>query len=142
VIATYVKQNLKAFIDDNLCLWNNDFGPISIINEEFRRIEQNEGIKFVMVEPTVNLSEGKNMSTQFFLDLCLHLTPSTITIDQYDKSAHNFVSWSSCHPPHTGRNIPYSLALRTRTICDCCCCCCFCSIPCQELKAVAMIHCH
>ena len=56
--------------------------------------------------------------TQYFLDLTIHLTPSTIIVDQYDKSCHNFVPWSSCHPHNTKKNIPYALALRSRTLCD------------------------
>ena len=112
-------EHLKAFIDDNICLWDNGLGSIEIINEQFDRIKQEVGVQFIMVESEQNtLSNGETAWTQYFLDLTLHLTANTIIVDQYDKSCHNFVPWNSCHPHNTRKNIPYALALRTRTICD------------------------
>ena len=37
-IAEYTKEHLKAFIDDNAFLWNNDLGSIDKINRQFDRI--------------------------------------------------------------------------------------------------------
>ena len=118
-IAEYTKEHLKAFIDDNAFLWNNDLGSIDKINRQFDRIKEEHGVQFIMVDSEeTRLSNGEIASTQYFLDLTIHLTPSTIIIDQYDKSCHNFVQWSSCHPHNTKKNIPYALALRIRTLCD------------------------
>ena len=72
-----------------------------------------------MVDSEENrLPNGETAATQYFLDLTIHLTPSTIIVDQYDKSCHNFVPWNSSHPHNTKKNIPYALALRIRTLCD------------------------
>ena len=118
-ISTYAKEYLKAFIDDNACLWDNSLGPIDVINQQFERIKNEDGIQFIMVESEENrLPNGQTAKTQYFLDLTIHLTPASIIVDQYDKSCHNFVPWSSCHPHNTKKNIPYALALRTRTLCD------------------------
>ena len=118
-VADYTKEHLKAFIDDNACLWDNNLGSIEIINQQFERIKNEDGVHFIMVNPEENiLTSGQTAATQYFLDLTIHLTSATIIVDQYDKSCHNFVPWSSCHPHNTKKNIPYALALRTRTLCD------------------------
>ena len=118
-IANYTQENLKAFIDDNVCLWNNDLGSIDIINQQFQRVKNEYGVEFIMVESEENrLPNGAIATTQYFLDLTIHLTPTTIIVDQFDKSCHNFVPWNSCHPHNTKKNIPYALALRIRTLCD------------------------
>ena len=118
-IATYTKEHLKAFIDDNAFLWNDNLGSIDIINQQFDWIKAQYGVQFIMVNSEENrLPNGDTAKTQYFLDLTIHLTPSTIIVDQYDKSCHNFVPWNSCHPHNTKKNIPYALALRIRTLCD------------------------
>ena len=61
---------------------------------------------------------GKIGYRQLFLDLDIVIAEKEIVIDMYDKSCHNFVPWQSCHPHTAKKNIPYSLALRIRTICD------------------------
>ena len=71
-----------------------------------------------MTSEETRLQSGQMAQTQYFLDLAIHMTPATIIVDQFDKSCHNFVPWSSCHPHNTKKNIPYSLALRSRTLCD------------------------
>ena len=71
-----------------------------------------------MVEPEKVAVNGVTGSRQLFLDLDICLTGQRIKVDMYDKSAHNFGPWASCHPHNTKKNIPYSLSLRIRTICD------------------------
>ena len=118
-VSTYLVENLRAFIDDNICLWNEALGSIDIVNREFDRIKREEGVEFIMVEPErSNNALGQIIQTQLFLDLTIKLTQDEMNKDIYDKSAHNFVPWASCHPHNTRKNIPYSLALRIRTICD------------------------
>ena len=114
----FVKRFLRAFIDDNISLWDNRIGGIHIINDEFERIRTEEGIHFVLVEPEQVNFNGKIAYRQLFLDLDILVAEKEIIVDMYDKSCHNFVPWQSCHPHTTKKNIPYSLALRIRTICD------------------------
>ena len=49
----FVKKflRLRAFIDDNISLWDNNIGDVSIVNDEFDRIHQEEGIHFILVAP-------------------------------------------------------------------------------------------
>ena len=114
----FVKRFLRAFIDDNISLWDKRIGDISIVNDEFDRLYMEEGIKFVLVQPEQVNYNGTIGFRQFFLDLDILIAGREIIVDMYDKSCHNFVPWQSCHPHSTKKNIPYSLALRIRTICD------------------------
>ena len=108
-----------AFIDDNIILWNNDLGSVSILDEEYDRIHELEGIRFIKVDPTISTNQdGTITESQIFLDLEIKKIGDSIVIDQYDKSCHNFVPWNSCHPHNTRLNIPYNLALRICTLCD------------------------
>ena len=118
VVQLFVIKHLRAFIDDNISLWNNELGQINIVNDEFERIYQEEGIKFVLIPPEISDQNGSTTHRQYFLDLDISISGSKIVIDMFDKSCHNFVPWQSCHPHGTKKNIPYSLALRIRTICD------------------------
>ena len=117
-VQVFVTKFLRAFIDDNICLWKNDIGSIDILNHEFDRIFRQEGIKFEMVEPDLITIDGSLFHRQYFLDLEILLSQGKIVVDMYDKSCHNFVPWHSCHPHGTKKNIPYALALRIQTICD------------------------
>ena len=45
VAQLFVKKFLRAFIDDNISLWDNSIGDISIVNDEFDRINDEQGIK-------------------------------------------------------------------------------------------------
>lgn len=40
VISLYAKDHLKAFIDDNICLWDDSLGSIDVINRQFDRIKK------------------------------------------------------------------------------------------------------
>ena len=117
-VQLFVMKFLRAFIDDNISLWNNDLGDVSIVNDEFDIINHEEGIKFILVPPEIVEKDGIVGFRQYFLDLDIMVSGSNVVIDMYDKSCHNFVPWQSCHPHGTKKNIPYSLALRIRTICD------------------------
>ena len=65
----FVKRFLRAFIDDNISLWDKRIGDISIVNDEFDRLYMEEGIKFVLVQPEQVNYNGTIGFRQFFLDL-------------------------------------------------------------------------
>ena len=54
-----------------------------------------------------------------FLDTSLSIRNSRISVDLYRKPSDRcaYLLPSSCHPPHTTKNIPFSLALRIVRIC-------------------------
>ena len=55
-----------------------------------------------------------------FLDVSVSLDNDKIVTDVYTKPTdkHQYLLHSSCHPIHTKRAIPFSLALRLRRICS------------------------
>ena len=55
-----------------------------------------------------------------FLDVLIKLKDGILHTDLYTKptDTFNYLHWSSCHPYHTKRSIPYSLAFRLIRICS------------------------
>ena len=55
-----------------------------------------------------------------FLDVQVHLDNSLIETDLHTEPTdkHQYLLKTSCHPAHTKRTIPFSLALRLRRICS------------------------
>ena len=71
------------------------------------------------IHPTIKFThEYSNSSNQSlpFLDVQVHLNNNQIQTDLHTKPTdkHQYLLKSSCHPAHTKRNIPFSLALRLR----------------------------
>ena len=75
------------------------------------------------IHPTIKFThEYSNSSNQSlpFLDVQVHLNNGQIQTDLHTKPTdkHQYLLKSSCHPAHTKRIIPFSLALRLRRICS------------------------
>ena len=75
------------------------------------------------IHPTIKFThEYSNSSNQSlpFLDVQVHLNNNQIQTDLHTKPTdkHQYLLKSSCHPAHTKRTIPFSLALRLRRICS------------------------
>ena len=53
------------------------------------------------------------------MDVSVITENGKLICDLYTKptDSHLYLRWSSCHPVHTKKNLPYSLALRIRRIC-------------------------
>ena len=58
--------------------------------------------------------------TLSFLDLCLSISDARITTTIHYKptDTHNYLDYSSSHPPHRKKAIPYGQFLRLRRICS------------------------
>ena len=72
------------------------------------------------IHPTVNCSCDYSFTSIPFLDVNFSLHNGKIVTDLYTKPADKpqYLLHSSCHPIHTKRAIPFSLALRLRRICS------------------------
>ena len=75
------------------------------------------------IHPTIKFKhEFSNSSHQSlpFLDVQVHLDNSLIETDLHTEPTdkHQYLLKISCHPAHTKRTIPFSLALRLRRICS------------------------
>ena len=75
------------------------------------------------IHPTIKFTHEYSSSrnqTLPFLDVQVHLHNNEIQTDLHTKPTdkHQYLLKSSCHPNHTKRTIPFSLALRLRRICS------------------------
>ena len=55
-----------------------------------------------------------------FLDVMVSISDGGLQTDLYSKptDSHQFLHWTSCHPKHTKRSLPYGLAFRLNRICS------------------------
>ena len=72
------------------------------------------------LHPTIKFTCSHSLTNIPFLDVMVSLKDGLIETDLYTKPTdkHQYLLISSCHPTHTKRSIPYSLALRLRRICS------------------------
>ena len=72
------------------------------------------------IHPTIKFTSNYSFTSIPFLDVNVSLINGKITTDLYTKPTdkHQYLLQSSCHPKHTKRAIPFSLALRLRRICS------------------------
>ena len=69
---------------------------------------------------TIKFTCSHSPSNVPFLDVMVSVKDGSIETDLYTKPTdkHQYLLVSSCHPQHTKRAIPFSLALRLRPICS------------------------
>ena len=69
---------------------------------------------------TIKFTSSHSPSSIPFLDVMVSVKDGSIETDLYTKRTdkHQYLLVSSCHPQHTKRAIPLSLALRLRRICS------------------------
>ena len=72
------------------------------------------------IHPTIKFTSNCTFTSIPFLDVNVSLINGKITTDLDTKPTdkHQYLLQSSCHPKHTKRAIPFSLALRLRRICS------------------------
>ena len=72
------------------------------------------------IHPTIQFTSNYSFTSIPFLDVNVSLINGKLTTDLYTKPTdkHQYLLQSSCHPKHTKRAIPFSLALRLRRICS------------------------
>ncbi|XP_067048949.1 uncharacterized protein [Acropora muricata] len=98
------------FIDDIFLIWKGD--KDSLI--DFLDYLNN-------VAPSIKFTHEISTDSVNFLDTTvLKDGQGYINSDVYQKptDTHPYLHWTSAHPPHLKRSIPYSQALRLRRICS------------------------
>ena len=70
--------------------------------------------------PTIKFTFEYSLTKINFLDVAILKNENRLETDLYTKptDAHQYLYWTSCHPPHIRTNLPYSLAYRLRRICS------------------------
>ena len=99
-----------CFIDDIFLIWKSD--QDSLIN--FINYLNN-------VVPSIKFTHEISVhSVNFLGTTVLKDNQGNISTDVYQKptDTHPYLHWTSAHPPHLKRSIPYSQALRLRRICS------------------------
>ena len=98
------------FIDDIFLIWKSD--QDSLINFINYLNSVASSIKFT--------HEISAHSVNFLDTTVLKDNQGNISTDVYQKptDTHPYLHWTSAHPPHLKRSIPYSQALRLRRICS------------------------
>ena len=97
------------YIDDIFAIWEHDQEALNIFLKEINHLHPT--IKFTMEVSTKCVS---------FLDTTVILAGGILHTDLYTKPTdmHQYLSPNSCHPKHCTTSIPYSQALRLRSICS------------------------
>ena len=97
------------FIDDIFMIWTHSLDDLQTFTTYLNNIH-----------PTIKFTSNHSFTSIPFLDVSVSLCNGTITTDLYTKPTdkHQYLLQSSCHPKHTKRAIPFSLALRLRHICS------------------------
>ena len=97
------------FIDDIFMIWTHSLDDLQTFTTYLNNIH-----------PTIKFTSNYSLTSIPFLDVSVSLYNGTITTDLYTKPTdkHQYLLQSSCHPRHTKRAIPFSLALRLRRICS------------------------
>ena len=97
------------FIDDIFMIWTAGPEKLKVFVDYLNNLHST--IKFTCSHSPSNIP---------FLDVMVLVKDGSIETDLYTKPTdkHQYLLVSSCHPQHTKRAIPFSLALRLRRICS------------------------
>ena len=108
--APFQPHTWLRYIDDIFMIWTEGPDNLKIFIDYLNNIHST--IKFTSSHSSTNIP---------FLDVSVSLTnDGSISTDLYTKPTdkHQHLLYSSCHPSHTKKAIPFSLALRLRRICS------------------------
>ena len=97
------------FIDDIFMIWTAGPEKLKVFVDYLNNLHS-----------TIKFTCSHSPSDIPFLDVMLSVNDGSIETDLYTipTDKHQYLLVSSCHPQHTKRGIPFSLALRLRRICS------------------------
>ena len=107
--APYLPHTWLKFLDNIFVIWTEGSDKLKVFIDYLNNLH-----------PTIKFSCSHSLANIPFLDVMVSLKDGLIQTDLYTKPTdkHQYLLISSCHPTHTKRSIPYSLALRLRCICS------------------------
>ena len=108
--APFQPHTWLRYIDDIFMIWTEGLDKLKIVIDYLNNIH-----------PTIKFTSSHSSTNIPFLDVSVSLTnDGSISTDLYTKPTdkHQHLLYSSCHPLHTKKAIPFSLALRLRRICS------------------------
>ena len=97
------------YIDDIFFIWTH--GPEEL--DRFLEMSNN-------FHPSIKFTSESSTKEVPFLDVMVSISDGVLHTDLYSKptDSHQFLHWTSCHPKHTKRSLPYGLAFRLNRICS------------------------
>lgn len=97
------------YIDDIFMIWTHGQQKL---NEFIEHINS--------FHPTIKFTANSSVKQVPFLDVLVTMDDGILQTDLYSKptDTFNYLHWKSCHPYHTKKSIPYSLAFRLVRICS------------------------
>ena len=107
--ATHSPRVWLRYIDDIFMIWTSGRDTL----ESF--------LTFInSFHPTIKFTNNISPVKLPFLDVMITIVDGFLHTDLYSKptDTFNYLHWTSCHPSHTKRSIPYSLAFRLVRICS------------------------
>ena len=107
--APYLPHTWLRFLDDIFVIWTEGSDKLKVFVDYLNNLH-----------PTIKFTCSHSLTNIPFLDVMVSLKDGLIQTDLYTKPTdkHQYLLISSCHPTHTKRSFPYSLALRLRRICS------------------------
>ena len=108
--APFQPHTWLRYIDDIFMIWTEGLDNLKIFIGYLNNIH-----------PTIKFTSSHSSTNIPSLDVSVSLTnDGSISTDLYTKPTdkHQHLLYSSCHPLHTKKAIPFSLALRLRRICS------------------------
>ena len=99
----------RRFIDDIFCLWTHGEDELNTFLNYLNNLH-----------PTIKLTCDHSNHSVSFLDTKVILNDGHLTTDLYTKptDTHNYLHFTSAHPPHCTKHGPYSQLLRIKRICS------------------------
>ena len=109
--SSYPKSPLMwiRYIDDIFLIWTHGQEELDRFLEMCNNFHHS--IKFTSESSTTEVP---------FLDVMVSVCDGVLQTDLYSKptDSHQFLHWTSCHPKHTKRSLPYGLGFRLNRICS------------------------
>jgi hypothetical protein len=107
--APFKPHTWWRYIDDIFMIWTEGDDHLNVFINYLNNIH-----------PTIKFTSSHSQTEIPYLDVTVSLHNGNIHTDLYTKPTdkHQHLLYSSCHPYHTKKAIPFSLALRLRRICS------------------------
>ena len=107
--APFQPHTWLRYIDDIFMIWTHGLDNLKLFTDFLNNIH-----------PTIKFTSSHSFDNVPFLDVNVSLSNGVIATDLYCKPTdkHQHLLFSSSHPIHTKKAIPFSLALRLRRICS------------------------
>ena len=107
--APFKPHTWWRYIDDIFMIWTEGEDHLNVFINYLNNIH-----------PTIKFTSSLSQTEIPYLDVNVSLHNGNIHTDLYTKPTdkHQHLLYSSCHPYHTKKAIPFSLALRLRRICS------------------------